>query len=190
MTLMENGVNIPKLNTLIVLGMHRFGVAALHQLRGRVSRRETQARAYLLHPPLEKLAVKTRSRLAALQEILELGSGGSLSVDDMERRGAGNPLGTQQKGKSGWEGVDANEFERIVEEAMRAKITKRIFGTSYCLPVCLFLGCVDLRLESAGGDPEWLLELVLRAPALLLPRARSLGAPFLGIRLYNHTTRP
>ena len=171
---MENGVDIPKLNTLIVLDMHRFGVAALHQLRGRVSRRETQARAYLLHPPLEKLAVKTRSRLAALQEILELGSGGSLSVDDMERRGAGNPLGTQQKGKSGWEGVDANEFEQIVEEAMRAmKITKRIFGTSYCLPVCLFLGCcMDLRPESAGGDPEWLLELVLRAPALLLPLAQ------------------
>jgi hypothetical protein len=166
----------------IVLDMHRFGAASLHQLRGRVGRRNTEARAYLLHPPLATLADKTTSRLAALREILELGSGWSLSVDDMERRGAGNPLGTQQKGKSGWEGVDANEFERIVEEAMRAKITKRIFGTSYCLPVCLFLGCcVDLRPESAGGDPEWLLELDLRAPALLLPRARSLGAPFLGI---------
>jgi hypothetical protein len=119
-TLLENGVDIPKLNTLIVLDMHRFGAASLHQLRGRVGRRNSEARAYLLHPPLETLAVKTTSRLDALHEILELGSGWSLAEDDMERRGAGNLLGTEQKGKGGWEGVEADEFGRIVEEAMRA----------------------------------------------------------------------
>jgi transcription-repair coupling factor (superfamily II helicase) len=57
-TLLENGVDIPKLNTLIVLDMHRFGAASLHQLRGRVGRRKTEAHAYLLHPPLETLADK------------------------------------------------------------------------------------------------------------------------------------
>jgi superfamily II DNA or RNA helicase len=119
-TLLENGVDIPKLNTLIVLDMHRFGAASLHQLRGRVGRRNTEARAYLLHPPLATLADKTTSRLAALDEILRLGSGWSLAEDDMERRGAGNLLGTEQKGKGGWEGVEADEFGRIVEEAMRA----------------------------------------------------------------------
>ena len=119
-TLMENGVDIPNLNTLIVMDMHKFGVAALHQLRGRVGRGEAQAHAYLLHPPLEELKAKTRHRLTALKQGLALGSGWSLAITDLEMRGAGNPLGTQQKGKSGWEGVDAGEFERIVEEAMWA----------------------------------------------------------------------
>jgi transcription-repair coupling factor (superfamily II helicase) len=97
-TIIENGIDIPLVNTLIVNRADRFGLAQLYQLRGRVGRSSRQAVAYLLVPPFVELTPLSRERLKALQEFSELGSGFRLAARDLEIRGAGNFLGSQQHG--------------------------------------------------------------------------------------------
>jgi len=97
-TIIENGIDIPLVNTLIVNRADRFGLAQLYQLRGRVGRSSRQAVAYLLVPPFSELTPLSRTRLKALQEFSELGSGFRLAAKDLEIRGAGNFLGSQQHG--------------------------------------------------------------------------------------------
>jgi transcription-repair coupling factor (superfamily II helicase) len=97
-TIIENGIDIPLVNTLIVNRADRFGLAQLYQLRGRVGRSSRQAVAYLLVPPFVELTPLSRARLKALQEFSELGSGFRLAAKDLEIRGAGNFLGLQQHG--------------------------------------------------------------------------------------------
>ncbi|MBI2267321.1 MAG: DEAD/DEAH box helicase, partial [Armatimonadetes bacterium] len=97
-TIIENGLDIPRVNTLIVEDAQNFGLAQLYQLRGRVGRSSVQAYAYLLYPPHKRITPHAEKRLEAIQEFTELGSGYYLALRDMEIRGAGNILGTRQHG--------------------------------------------------------------------------------------------
>ncbi len=97
-TIVENGVDIPRANTLIVDNAHRFGLADLYQLRGRVGRYKWRAYAYFLVPENLVLSAEARARLKALQELNQPGSGFRVALRDLEIRGAGNILGYQQHG--------------------------------------------------------------------------------------------
>lgn len=97
-TIIENGIDIPLVNTLIVNRADRFGLAQLYQLRGRVGRSSRQAVSYFLVPPFIELTHLAKERLKALQEFSELGSGFRLAAKDLEIRGAGNFLGSEQHG--------------------------------------------------------------------------------------------
>ena len=97
-TIIENGIDIPNANTIIINGAHRFGLSDLHQMRGRVGRGNRKAFCYLLAPPLAALPVESRRRLEALENFSDLGSGIHIAMQDLDIRGAGNLLGAEQSG--------------------------------------------------------------------------------------------
>jgi len=97
-SIIESGIDIPSVNTIIINRADRFGLAQLHQLRGRVGRSMERAFSYLLVPPVRLLTDTARKRLKALEQHTELGSGFHLAMKDLEIRGAGNLLGPQQHG--------------------------------------------------------------------------------------------
>ena len=98
-TIIETGIDVPTANTIIIERADRFGLAQLHQLRGRVGRSHHQAYAYLLTPPEEALSVQARKRLEAIQMMEDLGAGFYLAMHDLEIRGAGEVLGDSQSGE-------------------------------------------------------------------------------------------
>ena len=98
-TIIETGIDIPTANTIIMHRADKFGLAQLHQLRGRVGRSHHQAYAYLLTPDEEALSTTAKKRLEAIQMMEELGSGFFLAMHDLEIRGAGEVLGDQQSGE-------------------------------------------------------------------------------------------
>lgn len=114
--IIESGLDIPNVNTIIVNRADRFGLAELYQLRGRVGRSNVQAYAYLLTPPLSILPRPTFRRLQAIEEFTELGTGFNLAMRDLEIRGAGNLLGGEQSGYIMEMGFEM--YERIVREAV------------------------------------------------------------------------
>ncbi len=97
-TIVENGIDIPNANTIIINGAHRFGLSDLHQMRGRVGRGNRKAFCYLLAPPLVDLPQESRRRLEALEQFSDLGSGIHIAMQDLDIRGAGNLLGAEQSG--------------------------------------------------------------------------------------------
>jgi len=105
-TIIENGLDIPRANTIIINRADRFGLSELYQLRGRVGRSNQRAYAYLLVPPEGALTPLARQRLAALKEFSELGAGFRIAALDLELRGAGNLLGRQQHGHINAVGFD------------------------------------------------------------------------------------
>jgi transcription-repair coupling factor (superfamily II helicase) len=117
-TIVENGLDIPRANTLIVNHAERFGLADLYQLRGRVGRSDRRAYAYLLIPTEDSLTPIARRRLAALKEFSDLGAGFRLAALDLELRGAGNVLGAEQSGHLNAIGLDLylKMLEQTVEE--------------------------------------------------------------------------
>ena len=98
-TIIETGIDVPTANTIIIERADRFGLAQLHQLRGRVGRSHHQAYAYLLTPPEEALSAQAKKRLEAIQMMEDLGSGFYLAMHDLEIRGAGEVLGETQSGE-------------------------------------------------------------------------------------------
>jgi len=98
-TIIETGIDVPTANTIIIDRADRFGLAQLHQLRGRVGRSHHQAYAYLLTPPEEALSAQAKKRLEAIQMMEDLGSGFYLAMHDLEIRGAGEVLGDEQSGE-------------------------------------------------------------------------------------------
>jgi len=116
--LIENGLDIPRANTIIVNRADRFGLADLYQLRGRVGRSNRRAYAYFLIPAEESLTPTAKRRLAALKEFSDLGAGFRLAALDLELRGAGNLLGAEQHGHLNAIGVDLylKMLEQTVEE--------------------------------------------------------------------------
>jgi transcription-repair coupling factor (superfamily II helicase) len=116
-TIIENGIDIPLVNTLIVNRADRFGLAQLYQLRGRVGRSARQAFAYFLVPPYSELTPLSKERLKALQEFSQLGSGFRLAAKDLEIRGAGNFLGSQQHGCM--EAVGFDYYMHLLEQTVR-----------------------------------------------------------------------
>jgi transcription-repair coupling factor (superfamily II helicase) len=116
-TIVENGLDIPNANTIIINRADRYGLSQLYQLRGRVGRSDRAAYAYLLIPPQEALSPVARKRLAAIKEFSDLGSGFRVAALDLEIRGAGNLLGGEQSGH-----IDTVGFEmytKLLEETIR-----------------------------------------------------------------------
>jgi len=116
-TIIENGIDIPLVNTLIVDRADLYGLAQLYQLRGRVGRSARQAFAYFLVPPYIELTPLARERLKALKEFSELGSGFRLAARDLEIRGAGNLLGHRQHGTM--EAVGFEYYMQLLDQAIR-----------------------------------------------------------------------
>src|SRR5579885_3493958 len=115
-TIVENGLDIPRANTIIINRADRFGLAELYQLRGRVGRSNQRAYAYLLVPPETVLSEVARKRLAAMKEFSELGAGFRIAALDLELRGAGNLLGRQQHGHI--EAVGFDLYTQMLERAV------------------------------------------------------------------------
>jgi transcription-repair coupling factor (superfamily II helicase) len=114
--IIESGIDIPNVNTIIINRADRFGLAELHQLRGRVGRSDKQAYAYLLVPSMDSITKKSVRRLQAIEEYTELGTGFNLSMRDLEIRGAGNLLGTEQSGAIDAVGFDM--YMKLLDEAV------------------------------------------------------------------------
>jgi transcription-repair coupling factor (superfamily II helicase) len=117
-SIIENGLDIPNANTIVINRADRFGLADLYQLRGRVGRSNQRAYAYLLVPPSARLSPTARQRLAALKEFSELGAGFRIAALDLELRGAGNLLGREQHGSVNAVGFDlyCQMLERAVAQ--------------------------------------------------------------------------
>jgi transcription-repair coupling factor (superfamily II helicase) len=116
-TIIENGLDIPLANTMLVENAERYGLSELYQLRGRVGRSNRRAYAYLLVPPDTELTEIARKRLAALKEFSDLGAGFKIAALDLELRGAGNLLGGEQHGHINSVGFDT--YVRLLEETVR-----------------------------------------------------------------------
>ena len=114
--IIESGIDIPSVNTIIVNRADRFGLAELHQLRGRVGRSSKQAYAYFVVPSLKAIGRKALKRLEAIEEYSGLGEGFNLSMRDLEIRGAGNLLGTEQSGAIDSVGFDL--YLKMIDEAV------------------------------------------------------------------------
>ena len=115
-TIVENGIDIPNANTIIINGAHNFGLSDLHQMRGRVGRGNRKAFCYLLAPPLSALSPESRRRLEALENFSDLGSGINIAMQDLDIRGAGNLLGSEQSGFIADLGYET--YQKILNQAM------------------------------------------------------------------------
>ena len=115
--IVESGVDIPNVNTIIVNNAHQFGLSDLHQLRGRVGRSNRKAFCYLLAPPLATLPSDARKRLQTLEQHSDLGSGFQIAMRDLDIRGAGNMLGGEQSGFMVEMGFEM--YQKILNEAIR-----------------------------------------------------------------------
>ena len=116
-TIIENGLDIPNANTIIINRADRYGLSQLYQLRGRVGRADRRAYAYLLVPPTDSLSPIARKRLAAIREFSDLGSGFRVAALDLEIRGAGNLLGGEQSGQI--EAVGFDMYMKLLEETIK-----------------------------------------------------------------------
>lgn len=123
-TIIESGIDMPNVNTILIDRADRFGLADLYQLRGRVGRSTQQAYAYLFFPPAMMSAGETRKRAAAIRQYRELGSGFKIAMRDLEIRGAGNLLGTEQSGHIAAIGFDL--YCRVLKESIEQLKSGRI----------------------------------------------------------------
>jgi len=142
-SIIENGLDIPRANTIIVNRADRFGLAQLYQLRGRVGRSQQHAYAYMVVPSRHSLSELARKRLRALQEFSELGAGFRLAAADLEIRGAGELLGARQHGHIAALGFDlyCQMVERSVQELKGEPVEER-------KPVSMHLG-IDIKLPDS-----------------------------------------
>jgi len=115
-TIVENGLDIPNMNTIIINNAHQHGLSDLHQLRGRVGRSNKKAFCYLISPPMSTLTTDARKRLRAISEFADLGSGFHIAMRDLDIRGAGNLLGGEQSGFINEIGYET--YQKILHEAM------------------------------------------------------------------------
>jgi transcription-repair coupling factor (superfamily II helicase) len=127
-TIIENGIDVPNANTIIINNAHQFGLSELHQLRGRVGRSNRKAFCYLLAPPLSTLPSESRRRLQAIENFAELGSGIHIAMQDLDIRGAGNMLGVEQSGFIADVGYET--YQKILEEAVD-ELKKEEFSELY-----------------------------------------------------------
>ncbi len=149
-TIIENGLDIPNVNTIIVNGAQRLGLTQLYQLRGRVGRSANQAYAYLLYPRDAQLSHDARRRMESVFEAQDLGAGFSIAMKDLEIRGAGNLLGAEQSGYATAVGFDL--YTRMVSEAveaLRGKPVEEAVTVSIDLPLTMFLPA-----EYIGNEAE------------------------------------
>src|SRR5690606_37505380 len=115
-TIVENGLDVPNANTILIGDAQNFGLADLHQMRGRVGRSNRKAFCYLISPPVSTLTNEARKRLQAIEQFSDLGSGFNIAMKDLEIRGAGNMLGAEQSGFISEIGFDT--YQKILNEAI------------------------------------------------------------------------
>jgi len=140
-TIIENGLDIPNVNTIIINHAERYGLAQLYQLRGRVGRSNRRAYAYLLIPPEDSLSRVAQQRLSAIKEFSDLGSGFRVAALDLEIRGAGNLLGAEQSGQ-----IDAVGFDMYVKLLERTVLELKGEATGEERRAAVALG-VELRVD-------------------------------------------
>ena len=116
-SIVENGIDIPNVNTIIINQAQNFGLSDLHQMRGRVGRGKRKAFCYMLTPPRENLSTDARRRLEAIESFSELGSGMNIAMQDLDIRGAGNLLGAEQSGFIADLGYET--YQKVLAEAVR-----------------------------------------------------------------------
>jgi len=145
--IIESGLDLPNVNTMIVNRADRFGVAQLHQLRGRIGRSSRKAYAYLLVPPKFEMSRVARQRLAALTNFSSLGAGFQVAMRDLEIRGAGNLLGREQSGYINAVGFEM--YQRLIEEAVHEVKIEANGGNGQEPPPEL-----KLKLEADAFFPE------------------------------------
>ena len=166
--LVENGLDIPRANTMIVNHAERFGLADLYQLRGRVGRSERRAYAYFLVPAIDALTPIAKRRLAALKEFSDLGAGFRLAALDLELRGAGNVLGSEQHGHLNAIGVDL--YLRMLDETvheLKGEPSKPEVRTTVNLGI-------DIKIpENYISDERQRLRMYKRISALTSPEAQA-----------------
>lgn len=159
-TIVENGIDMPNVNTILVNNAHNFGLSELHQLRGRVGRSSRKAFCYLLVPPGMPLTPVARRRLQAIESFSDLGSGIHIAMQDLDIRGAGNLLGAEQSGFIADLGYEA--YQKILKESVLELKTEEFSDTF-----------TDV---SAGKEEEFVAEctiesdLELRIPAEYVPQ--------------------
>ncbi len=164
--IIESGLDLPRVNTIIIDRADRFGLAQLYQLRGRVGRSSHRAFAYLMTPPGERLTQDARRRLAALEEFQALGSGYHIAMRDLEIRGAGNLLGEEQHGHM--EAIGFDLYCRLLEETVA-----ELQGGGGVAPLDVK---VELRVsaylpDDYVGDPQQKMDLYRRVARLRKPEA-------------------
>lgn len=115
--IIENGIDVPNANTIMIHDAHHYGLSELHQLRGRVGRSDRKAFCYLLTPPMEGLSEDSKRRLRAIESFSDLGSGIRLALQDLDQRGAGNVLGAEQSGFITDMGYET--YQKVFNEAIR-----------------------------------------------------------------------
>ena len=139
-TIVESGLDIPRVNTILIEDSHKFGLSQLYQLRGRVGRSGVQAHAWLFYPSEEKLNQTSRQRLRAIKEFSDLGSGYQLAMRDMEIRGVGNILGIEQSGQMETIGFDL--YMELLQETIaeiQGQDIPTVEDTQIDLPVTAFI---------------------------------------------------
>lgn len=127
-TIVENGIDVPNANTIIINAADRYGLSDLHQMRGRVGRGNRKAFCYLLAPPLVSLSEESRRRLRAIEEFSDLGSGINIALQDLDIRGAGNLLGAEQSGFIADLGYET--YQKVLNEAV-AELRETEFADLY-----------------------------------------------------------
>ncbi|MFN5162586.1 MAG: helicase-related protein, partial [Cyanobacteriota bacterium] len=139
-TIVESGLDIPRVNTILIEDAHKFGLAQLYQLRGRVGRSGIQAHAWLFYPGDASLSEAARQRLRAIQEFAQLGSGYQLAMRDMEIRGVGNLLGVEQSGQMETIGFDL--YMEMLQECLaeiQGQDIPAVEETQIDLPITAFI---------------------------------------------------
>ncbi|WP_269612918.1 transcription-repair coupling factor [Prochlorococcus marinus] len=139
-TIVESGLDIPRVNTILIEDSHKFGLSQLYQLRGRVGRSGVQAHAWLFYPSEEKLNETSKQRLKAIKEFSDLGSGYQLAMRDMEIRGVGNILGIEQSGQMETIGFDL--YMELLQETIaeiQGQEIPSVDDTQIDLPVTAFI---------------------------------------------------
>ncbi len=139
-TIIESGLDIPRVNTILIENAHLFGLSQLYQLRGRVGRSGIQAHAWLFYPPELKINEKARQRLKAIKEFSELGSGYQLAMRDMEIRGVGNLIGVEQSGQM--EAIGFDLYMEILHESIadiQGQSIPTVEETKIDLPITAFI---------------------------------------------------
>ena len=149
-TIIETGIDVPTANTIVMSRADKFGLAQLHQLRGRVGRSHHQAYAYLLVPDLETLTKQAQQRLDAIQSMEELGSGFYLAMHDLEIRGAGEVLGENQSGNMMEVGFQM--YNEMLSEAVRA--LKAGQEPDLLSPTGVFGGATEINLHAPALLPN------------------------------------
>ncbi|MEI7907862.1 MAG: TRCF domain-containing protein, partial [Bacteroidota bacterium] len=155
--IVESGVDIPSVNTIIINRADKFGLAELYQLRGRVGRANLQAYAYLLVPPIHSLPKQTLRRLQAIEEFTELGSGLNLAMRDLEIRGAGNMLGGEQSGFIMEMGFEM--YTKILEDAV-AELKEQEFADVFAAETGARTQMVETQVDAdvEAYIPEFYVE--------------------------------